>query len=97
MGGKLTTAASVVRDTLLAVLPPGVPPSFDRIVSARFIGTGRRRIASADLVMFDGSPATVEVWIAGVCTAHRWTSMPGGSAFWDGDAWRRDVEIAEAA
>jgi hypothetical protein len=88
------SAADAVRHVLLAVLPPGVPPSFREITAARFVGTGRARKAVADLVMYDGRPATAEVDVGGrlgdsTVWRHRWTDMPGGACSWEGDRWVR--------
>jgi hypothetical protein len=86
-----TPAAQMVLDCLTACLPPGVSLSFRRIVRARFEGSGRRKRSVADVEMFDGRHATVEVWqYAPGAWAHRWPTMDGGAAYWDGSAWRRD-------
>lgn len=83
------SATETVRSVLLSVLPPGVPPSFSKIASAHFTGSGKRRVATADLEMFDGLSATVECWCYGPGWAHRWTSMIGGDIFREGDQWKR--------
>lgn len=88
------SASDAVRWVLLAVLPPGVPPSFSEVASAHFAGSGRTRRAVARLVMFDGQPATAEVFVGGrfgdcTCWGHRWTDMPGGACSWEGDRWVR--------
>lgn len=85
----MALARDFVFETLIDVLPPGVPPSFREISSASFIGSGRSRRARAALVMFDGQPATVECWQAGMCRAHTFTYMPGGAVSWEDCAWVR--------
>lgn len=92
----LEDAAGIVRSALLSVLPPGVPPSFRSIAGARFDGAGRSRNATADLIMFDGQPATVEVdQSAEGLWRHRWLSLPGGSVSWEGGRWvRRPKDVA---
>lgn len=91
------SAAKVVETALLAVLPEGVPPSFRRIMWARFEGSGRKRYAVAGLMMFDGLGATVEVWDKTPTTRHRFTDMPGGACYWTGKCWARDTESAAVA
>ena len=88
------SATDAVRLVLLAALPPSVPPSFREIISAHFAGAGRERRAVSRLVMFDGGPATVEVFMGGKMGihpvwGHRWTEMPGGACSWEGDRWVR--------
>lgn len=89
--GESLTAKQTVQLAMEAVLPPGVPPCFREITSAHFRRAGRRKVAVADVIMFDGRSSTVEVWRQGFCTVHRWTLMPGGNAYWTGSEWRRDA------
>ncbi|WP_454021146.1 hypothetical protein [Azospirillum sp. Marseille-Q6669] len=87
MPDPVTTITAVLR----AVLPPGVPPSFRRVLCARFDGAGQRRIVVADLEMADGLTATVEAWrYAPGGWAHRWLAMAGGPMSWNGRRWVRD-------
>jgi hypothetical protein len=91
---EFRSAADAVRLVLLAVLPPGVPPSFREITSAHFAGSGRERRAVGRLLMWDGQPATAEVFMGGTMGSypvwgHRWTEMPGGACSWEGDRWVR--------
>ncbi|MGX5776955.1 hypothetical protein [Methylorubrum zatmanii] len=83
-------AEILIRDHLIGCLPPGVPPSFRRIVSACFDGVGHKRKAVGHMEMFDGRPATVEVfqW-APNAWGHRWSDMPGGACSWEGSCWVR--------
>ena len=84
------TAEAIIRAHLMGCLPPGVPASFQAITAARFEGSGRRRKAIGQVQMFDGQPATVEVFQASdVIWGHRWTEMPGGACSWEGGRWRR--------
>jgi len=87
MPDPVTTITAVLR----AVLPPRVPPSFRRVLCARFDGAGWQRTVVADLEMVDGLPATVEAWryVPGGW-AHRWLAMAGGPIFWNGQRWHRE-------
>ena len=90
MTNPYNSSASAVSLVLMSVLPPGVPPSFNKILSSHWVGTGRKCIAVATLEMFDGLTATVECkshgW--GICS-HKWTSMDGGDISWNGSKWER--------
>lgn len=90
-------ASEAVKHVLLSCLAPGVPPSFQEIVSARYLGTGRKRRARAVLRMFDGLTATVEVFIGGVALGvpmlgHQWIEMAGGPCAFEGGRWQRFPE-----
>lgn len=84
-----SNAIQVVRETLEAVLPPGVHPSFSAILAARYEGTGRTRAITAELRMIDGHPATVRLtpWAFG--WSHRFTSLPGGDLSFEDGRWVR--------
>lgn len=82
-------AEALIRIHLSGCLPPGAPLSFRRIVTAEFVGTGRKRKAVGCLEMFDGQPATVEVFRAGKIQGHRWTDMPGGACSLEAGGWVR--------
>lgn len=91
-------AKAFVERALLDVLPPDVPPSWSSIDSARYVGTGRRREAHAELTMFDGRPAKVRVWFwdkGSTSCAHEWTDPGHGEpcGFEDG-RWQRFPEDA---
>ncbi|WP_038367779.1 hypothetical protein [Bosea sp. UNC402CLCol] len=79
-------ADALVRQTLEAVLPPNVPPSFRDIVGARFVG---KNAVTAGLIMVDGLPATVSLtrWAFG--WSHRFTHMEGGALSFENGAWVR--------
>jgi len=88
--------ATYIDHALRDCLPPGVPTSYIAIESAYWDGRGRSRKAVGHLRMFDGQPATVEVFQAGVCIGHRYTDMPGGNAYYEGGAWLRDATPSQA-
>jgi hypothetical protein len=93
-GGGVSVEPNRARDwvnsCLRSVLPDGVPPSFQSIDSAHFEGSGRQRKAIANLTMFDGETATVQVWEwGGGSYAHRYTAMPGGDCSFDHGRWVR--------
>jgi len=87
--GAASSAARIAFGTLIGVLPPNVPPAFREIVSASFVGVGRRRQIAAELQMIDGLPATVVFtrWEFG--WAHRYERMPGGAMSFEGGKWVR--------
>ena len=80
------SAREIVQETLLNVLPPGVPPSFVSITSARF--DGRNRI-DARLIMVDGLPAAVNLTRWALGWSHRFTEMPGGALSFENGEWVR--------
>ena len=92
---RKVTAAEVIERHLLAVLPAGVPPSFQSITDAQFTGLGRSRIAAATVLLVDGETVGVEVfgWTAGLM-GHRWTNWSGPALYFEGGQWRRDTGIA---
>lgn len=80
-------AADEIRRILMDVLPAGVPPSFGRVVTAKFDGKSR---VVAELEMVDGLRATVEAWQwSPKSWAHRWVEMDGGDLSWEDGAWQR--------
>ena len=81
-------AASFVAERLQACLPPGVPPSYREIVSARYERSGAARAAIADLIMFDGLPARVQISTIGLMP-QRYTDLPGGDLSFEGGRWIR--------
>ena len=86
------TAVAFIDAALRACLPPGAPPSFTLIISARWIETGRKRVAEADLTMFDGLPAKVRVWRYGSypdALAHTFYDLPGGDVSFEDGRWVR--------
>ncbi|HYC66627.1 hypothetical protein [Brevundimonas sp.] len=90
------TAGAYIDAALRDVLPEGVPAFFTAVESAHWRGRGRGRIAVGRLRMFDGQPATVEVWSSGFCTGHRFTEMAGGAASYEGARWVRVADIEKA-
>ncbi len=91
-------AAEFVMDAMRDCLPDDVPLSFS-LKSARWSGTGTRRRAVALVEMFDGLPASLEVWswLSGDGCAHRWTEMPGGDATYEDGQWVRVSELEHAS
>jgi hypothetical protein len=86
------SAADEVRRALMDMLPPGVPPFFARIVTARFDGKKR---ATAELELFDGDRGVIEVWQhAPECHAHRWIRLEGGDLSFENGRWQRVTEAA---
>lgn len=90
-------ACAFVELVLLASLPPNVPPSFTEVTTGHFIGLGRKRFAVANVIMFDGLPASVKCWrydndegLHG--WAHQWLELTGGNISWNGTKWERVQE-----
>jgi hypothetical protein len=85
----MSLASDIVRQTLEATLPPGVPPSFSEIVGASFFGSGRGRTIHAKLVMIDGLPGVVRLsrWAMG--WSHQWIDLPGGDLSFENGEWVR--------
>jgi hypothetical protein len=83
-------AATVIERHIESTLPPGSPPEYKRIVTARRI---RKSTNSAtyvgELVMFDDRMATIEVTISGDTESHRWLLLEGGAAAIVGGRWQR--------
>lgn len=80
-------AIETVNAVMQDCLPAGSPLSFTEIIDATFEGS--KRIV-AQVVMFDGLPATLHLnrWEHG--WSHGWDSMPGGDCYLDDDGvWRR--------
>jgi hypothetical protein len=91
----LTKAAQWITDGLTAVLPPGVPVSFRRIINATMKGKTK---AVAALEMFDGKTSRVEVskWSSRFTGAWavQWLESGNKPCFWNGTAWERiDLDI----
>jgi hypothetical protein len=84
----------LVSRVLGEVLPPDVPPSHRRIVSAISSGSGRREVITAELEMIDGQPATVELRPWSLGWSHRFTNMPGGALSYEDGVWIRVADEA---
>lgn len=93
------TPAEIVDKHLRGCLPPGVPPSYSKVIWAEQKMKGRRPVWEALLLMFDGKPGRVEVFKGGrgvEIWGHRWTDLPGGSCSYEGGRWIRiDPETLE--
>jgi hypothetical protein len=89
---KPTAAFESPKDIVLAamadVLPAGVPLSFT-VTKARFDGKGVRRVALADVIMFDEQPARLKVWRLADAWAHEWLELPAGPVSWERGQWVR--------
>ncbi len=89
-------ARELVQKTLQDMVGP-IPTSHRSIVGARFDGKHR---VTAELEMFDGQPATVELkrWTAGDGLIGGWSvhfmELPGGNVMWTGSQWERDLKGA---
>lgn len=81
------SALKIVMETAKAALPGGCPLPFSAVVRARF-DDSRNRIL-ADVVMFDGKPATMRLtrWAYG--WAKGWDSLPGGDCSFENGQWQR--------
>lgn len=92
----MTGADAFVLGAMRNCLPDGVPLSFE-LTSARWLRKGNGRRAEASVVMFDGQPATLEVWAwsSEGGHAHMWKDMPGGDATFEGGRWVRVSDIPE--
>lgn len=87
----------IVRETLLAVLPPGVPPSFTAITSVESTGKGPKIVILATLTMFDGESATVRLKPLAFGWSHQWMSLPGGAICCESGQWVRYPDDEEPA
>ncbi len=91
----VVTATEIVDQVLKDALPPSIPPSFKRIKSARYLRIGKHPIINAELEMFDGLSASVQLtkWNHGY--SHQWTQLNGGSAKWNNELgkWERVDDV----
>lgn len=88
------SAADTVNEALRGCLPPGAPTSFASITSVETFGKGRNQSIVANLVMFDGLKAQVELSKWSMGWSHRYTYMEGGPCSFDGEKWcREDVDL----
>lgn len=82
-------AANVVRETLMAIQPPGNPLSFKEITRASVSGKGRNRVILAELVMFDDQLGQVKLEPSPWGWSVQWVSLPGGAISLENGQWRR--------
>jgi hypothetical protein len=89
-------AKKFVETSLLSTLPPGVPPFFRRIISARFEtkSTAEYRSAAALLELVDGKEAGIEVWEHRGGIGYEWTSFDGDLAYENSQWVRVESEAA---
>ena len=82
----MNRATLIVEDVAKASLPDGAPLFFREVRSARFEGKNR---VTADVIMFDGLPATIRLtrWAFG--WSKGWDSMPGGDIYLEAGQWKR--------
>jgi hypothetical protein len=88
-------AKEFIETSLLATLPPGVPPFFTKIISAAFEtkSTAKHRCAYACLELVDGTQAYIELWEHGTGgAAYQWTSFEGDLSYENGK-WVRHEEL----
>lgn len=79
-------AAQIVNEVSAAILPPRSPLPFTEIVGARFEGRGK---ITADVIMFDGAPATMRLTSWAFGWSHGWDSLPGGDISLEANGWVR--------
>lgn len=90
-------AKTLVDNHLASCLPVGCPPCHRLVIKARFVGVGKKSVAIADVEMFDGQAAKIEVFRWGLGgLGHRWTEMAGGCAFYEDGRWQRETEGVES-
>lgn len=91
---KRLPARAVAESYLASILPHGTPPRHRSIIRSRHVGAGRRRMIVADLEMFDGLSATIEIFSWNDRLGHRWTNLPGGDVYFKNGRWQRESEAA---
>lgn len=83
----MADASEIVLQTMRACTPPDAPLSFSEVIRASF---RTKNCIVANVVMFDGLPATLRLdrWAYG--WSHGWNEMYGGACFLDDDGvWKR--------
>lgn len=86
-------AKEFIEISLLATLPPGVPPFFTKIIRAYWEtkSAAKHRCAQALLELLDGKQAGIEVWEHGAGgIAYQWTSFEGDLSYENGQWVRRE-------
>jgi hypothetical protein len=89
MSCKLDAERAIVNH-LASCLPPGAPQIYRAIHNPHFVTRERKQVAIAELELFDGQAATIEVFIWNFGVAHRWTRLDGGNAFFANGRWQRE-------
>lgn len=91
--GPRPSAKVMVGNALRAVLPPGVPPSWQSIDAARYVSGLPRHEATAELTMFDGRAGRVRAWFwdrHSTSYAHEWLDTGDGlHCSWEEGRWVR--------
>ena len=88
----MSQCVNIVRDTLLASIPPHAPPMFKEIVHAHSSGQGKRRQILADLILFDGETAGVKLEPFQWGWSIQWMHLPGGAFFLNAaNEWQRET------
>jgi hypothetical protein len=84
------SAKTAIVNHLASLLPPETPPFYRSVLKARYIGSGRKRVATAWLEMFDGQIAQLEVvHIEGELYRHQWKHPTGDYLAYDRGQWKR--------
>lgn len=89
------TAAEFVTEAMHSCLPPDVPPPFTIDWANFMVASGPKAWASAQVTMFDGQPAQLEVHRWNGSHKHRWVTMPGGDCSFEGGRWVRVAALAQ--
>lgn len=87
-------ATDIVMAASRAVLPEGSPLPFTEVKSAAFAPPQKSQVV-AEVVMFDGLPATMRLtkWRYGWSIG--WDEMPGGDCSLEGEEWVRVARAQE--
>jgi hypothetical protein len=90
---------TLVADTLTAIVPLGSPACFREVLSAWSAGSGRRKVVTADLIMFDGERSTVELRPFKIADADgwsvQWKRLDAGAFYLLDGEWKR-APVGEA-
>ncbi|SMC58379.1 hypothetical protein SAMN06297251_10474 [Fulvimarina manganoxydans] len=91
----MNSPTQIVDRHLASCLQDGRPAAHRMVISVTVerVAAGRRFLA--DLIMFDGKPASIEVYCspAGLWS-HRFIDLPGGDCHISGGRWRRTKSLA---
>lgn len=92
----MNSAEKFIRNAMQDCLPPNVPLSFTKVISAHFLKI-KQKIAIGALEMVDGKQAVVEVKTYGMANAwaYKWLKWDGGNLYWNGQEWIRETGIEQ--